>query len=139
MTSPAEGRTRRGARRTAEEVLRSLLSMFESKHRAQRGPARYSELRIIDAAFAVAFVAHWPDGWTTPAVIALALILFALPVDTLMAKVPASEAMEAVQAFFGAFGAKATGNAIAALSDAHAAVTTETPEAQPHEDPEAEP
>lgn len=84
--------------RTVGDGLFWPVSMLAAKHTRSK---RLSQLRVIVMLFAVRYAQHWPSEWTTPAVAALAVITFALAVDTLFAKVPASEAMTALAAFFG--------------------------------------
>lgn len=69
---------------------------------------KLSQLRVTVAVFGTAFVVHWPQEWTSDAVTALAILVFAVPVDALFSRVPVGETLGALQAFFGAVGAKAT-------------------------------
>jgi hypothetical protein len=68
---------------------------------------KFSQLRVTVAVFGTAFVVHWPTEWTSHAVAALAILVFATPVDALFARVPLTETLGAIQAFFSAVGTKA--------------------------------
>jgi len=68
---------------------------------------KLSQLRVTVAVFGSAYVAHWPAEWTADAVAALAILVFATPVDALFARVPVTDALGAVQAFFGSVGGRA--------------------------------
>lgn len=111
--------TRRHPWREFAAVMRAPLTMFEAKHRDPRGPVRFSMFRVIVGMFAWAFYSNWPQEWTRDSWVALALILFALPIDTLMAKVPASEATEALSAVFSSFAAKSAAGAAERLHGAY--------------------
>lgn len=70
------------------------LTMFEGKHGDPR-MRRLSQFRVVVGLFAIQFVRHWPDAWTGAEVSALAVIVLALPVADLFARVPVTEALDA--------------------------------------------
>jgi len=92
--------------------------------------------RVILAAFAWEYLKHWPETWTSDAWIAMGLILFALPISDLAAKVPASEAVEALQAIMVSFSAKSTAGAAERLHTAYGRRETQLPGQGDVPDPE---
>ena len=92
--------SRRSWGRQARAFVRSALSIFESKSRDANGAVRYSQFRIVLFGFAVMFVTHWPATWDKWSVLALAVLVLALPVEDLFRKVPVADAMDAQAAVF---------------------------------------
>lgn len=103
--------SRRHLWREIGDLVRVPISMFEGKHREPRAPLRFSMFRVILALFAWDFHRNFPTTWTSDDWTALALILFALPLSDLFARVPVSEAVGALEAFFGHVTAKSAAGA----------------------------
>lgn len=97
-------------RHWAREVGTALLwpiSFLQSKHKG-RGLAPLSMQRLI-LGVSVWLVCTTPlASWTWPAVGALALVNFALIIETLFMNVPVREGLQALTALFGAAVAKRT-------------------------------
>lgn len=119
--------TRRHWWREVTGAVRAVFSMFEGKRDA-RAPMRLSMFRVVLALFAWDYHNNWPQTWTTDAWVALALILFALPVSDLFAKVPVSEAAAALEGFFSAVASK---SAAGAAERAYSAFGTARPTVLP--------
>lgn len=79
--------------------------MFTSKHKRGR---ELSMQRVILGAFVFQFFHHFPTDWDMPAVAAMAVLTFALIVETLFAAVPVREGLAALVAIFGGAAAKRT-------------------------------
>lgn len=94
-------------------VLRGLRWVFTAFVDKDDDEGRVSQFRVLLWMFGVAYVQHWPADMSIPAVSAMGMILFGLPVRDLMKKVPAAEALEAVKAFFD----NMVGKAAAAMAD----------------------
>lgn len=93
--------TRRHWIREARSAYCDVSSMF-------RGPSgKYSQTRLIVALMAIQFARHWPEAWTPDATLALAVIVFALAVDALFARVPVVETLKALETFFSAVAGRA--------------------------------
>lgn len=73
-------------------------SMLGSKHDTRH--RHLSQFRVVLFSFAVAFIVHWPDDWTGHDVAALAILVFALPLGDLFARVPVAESVDALAVFF---------------------------------------
>ncbi|GMV07368.1 MAG: hypothetical protein AMXMBFR53_36430 [Gemmatimonadota bacterium] len=86
------------------------LSWLEEKDKDGR---RLSGFRLVLAAFAVGYLANWPQEWSGPAVAALAALVFGLPVRDLFRAIPAGEALAALRVFF----ENTMGKAATAVSD----------------------
>lgn len=99
--------TRRNWGRELTDVAFFPVSMLTSKGRG-RARRELSMQRVILATFVVAFARHWPPTWNPAAVAALAVLTFALIVETLFAAVPVREGLAALVAIFGAAVAKRT-------------------------------
>lgn len=97
--------TRRHWGREALDAALFPVTMLQSKGTRSR---RLSMLRVILAAFVIQFVRHFPTDWDMPAVAALAVLTFALIVETLFAAVPVREGLAALVAIFGGAVAKRT-------------------------------
>jgi hypothetical protein len=81
---------------------------------------QWSGFRGILYGFAIFYWLNWPDQLTIPAVALAACIIFGLPVRNLFARVPVSETLGAIEAFFG----NVTGKAAASASAAHSRMDT---------------
>jgi hypothetical protein len=86
-----------------------LVSVVEDKDY----PGHLSAGRVVLLMMAVGFYSHWPAEWNGPAVAALAVVAFGMAVRDLMRAIPASEALDALRAFFG----NVMGKAAAAVSE----------------------
>lgn len=102
MTSPQF--TRRHWGREVWERVRYPLTMLESKHQKGR---RLSQFRVVVLLMAIGFYLHWPADWSTGSALALSMILLAIPIGDLFARVPVAEALAALQVVFAAAGGKA--------------------------------
>lgn len=80
-------------------------SMFMSKHKRGR---ELSMQRVILGAFVFQFFHRFPTDWDMPAVAAMAVLTFALIVETLFAAVPVREGLAALVSIFGAAVGKRT-------------------------------
>lgn len=103
---------RRFTRRHWGRELASLaafpVSMLTSKGRGPRARRELSMQRVILLTFVVAFARHWPPTWNPAAVTALAVLTFALIIETLFAAVPVREGLAALVSIFGSAVAKRT-------------------------------
>ena len=70
---------------------------------------RLSQFRVLLTLFGVAYVWHWPATHSWEGVALAGVIIFGLPIRDLFAKVPVSEAMDALRAVFEAMWAKRMG------------------------------
>lgn len=107
MSSAVQGApvfTRRHWGREVWERVRYPLSMLESKHQKGR---RLSQFRVVVLLMAIGFFQHWPAEWSNGSAFALAMILLAIPIGDLFARVPVAEALAALQVVFAAAGGKA--------------------------------
>lgn len=105
MSAPgAPAFTRRHWGREVWERIRYPLTMLESKHQKGR---RLSQFRVVVLLMAVGFYRHWPGDWSTGSAFALSMILLAIPIGDLFARVPVAEALAALQVVFAAAGGKA--------------------------------
>lgn len=99
--------TRRHWGREALDLVLFPITMLMSKT-GPRDKRQLSMQRVILAVFVVQFFRHFPTTWTMPAVAALAVLTFALIVETLFAAVPVKEGLAALVAIFGGAVAKRT-------------------------------
>lgn len=105
----APSRPRFTRRHWAREVRSYVVGTYLDLTGMFRGASgKFSQFRLILAVVVVQYSRHWPGEWNGDAVAALAILVFALPVDALFARVPVTEALGALQAFFGAIAGKAT-------------------------------